>query len=112
MLPLRDPAGKIVQWFGTHTDITSQQEAHAKLMELAENRHLALEAANLGAWENAGGLSGETQRCLNVVRKNTLRTGALIDDLLAFSRLGRQTLHTQTVAMHGLARQVFEELRS
>ena len=38
--------------------------------------------------------------------------GTLIDDLLAFSRLGRQALTTQKIDMKGMATSVVEELRT
>ena len=36
--------------------------------------------------------------------------GRLIDDLLAFSRLGRQTIESARIDMHALAQEVFDEL--
>ncbi len=41
--------------------------------------------------EHAAGLDGEGLRLLEVVRRNTAFMAHLIDDLLAFSRLGRQS---------------------
>lgn len=37
MLPLRNPAGKIYQWFGSNTDITERIEAAEKLKESEQN---------------------------------------------------------------------------
>ena len=56
-------------------------------------------------------LPREAQRYLQAVRDNTQRMGLLIDDLLAFSRLGRQPLKKQHVAPAGMVRQVLKELR-
>ena len=39
-------------------------------------------------------LDDEGKRVLNVIRKNTQKMGQLIDDLLVFSRLGRQEIRT------------------
>src|ERR1051325_7701679 len=58
----------------------------------------------------AGRLDAEAQRLLAVVRDNSRRMGRLIDDLLAFSRLGRQEPAKQPVDMTGLAREVVTEL--
>jgi signal transduction histidine kinase len=50
-------------------------------------------------------------RCLKTVRNSAQKMGALIDDLLGFSRLGRAPLHQGTVNMEKLAGSVIEELR-
>ncbi|WP_077033524.1 HAMP domain-containing histidine kinase [Pelomonas sp. KK5] len=49
-------------------------------------------------------LSEEAQRKLRIVHGEGLRMGRLIDDLLAFSRLGRKALQTTKVDMESLAR--------
>ncbi|HWB08009.1 MAG TPA: PAS domain S-box protein [Pirellulales bacterium] len=48
---------------------------------------------------------------LEEVRANSQRMGHLVDDLLAFSRLGRQQVKKERVAMAGLVRHCLEELR-
>lgn len=48
---------------------------------------------------------------LERVRRNTERMGRLIDDLLAFSRLGRQPLRTARVSLDDLVHEVLDELR-
>jgi two-component system sensor kinase len=58
----------------------------------------------------AESLDDEGRRLLGVVRRNTQKMGALIDDLLAFSRLGRKELVRTTIDMGGMARSVFDEL--
>ncbi len=47
--------------------------------------------------EYEGILGPEARRYLNLVRDNTQQMGRLIDDLLAFSRLGRQFMNIQTI---------------
>jgi PAS domain S-box-containing protein len=44
VVPLPDPEGRIVRWFGTNTDISEQAEAETRL-------RLATEAAGVGVWE-------------------------------------------------------------
>ena len=58
----------------------------------------------------AGRLDEEGRRLLSVVRQASARMGQLIDDLLQFSRLGRQEPAKQPVDMAGLAREVAAEL--
>ena len=61
--------------------------------------------------EHAPGLDGEPRRYLQRVSENTRKMGRLIDDLLHFSRLGRQAMTPQPVAMADLVRQCLEELQ-
>jgi len=56
-------------------------------------------------------LTGEGRRLLGVVAKSAQKMGALIDDLLEFSRSGRAALRLGPVDPAGLARDVFAELR-
>lgn len=53
-------------------------------------------------------LDGEGQRLLEIIRTNTQKMGQLIDDLLAFSRLGRREVKAVDLDM---ARQVAEVVR-
>ncbi len=55
-------------------------------------------------------LDDEGKRYLGLIQANAHKMGQLIDDLLAFSRLGRQQMMQSTVDMQGLARAVFAEL--
>lgn len=55
-------------------------------------------------------LDDEGREMLAAIRTSTQRMGRLIDDLLTFSRLGRQSLESATVDMHELARDVFAGL--
>jgi PAS domain S-box-containing protein len=59
----------------------------------------------------AAKLDHDGQRMLGVVRDNARRMGQLIDDLLAFARLGRQEPALQRIDMTRLAREVADELR-
>jgi len=56
-------------------------------------------------------LDPEAQRLLGVIDQNTRRMGQLIDDLLAFSRLGRKGIASARVDMTELAHLVADELR-
>ena len=54
-------------------------------------------------------LDDEGKRVLNIIRSNTQKMGQLIDDLLVFSRLGRQEIRVSEINMERLAKTVFEE---
>ncbi|HJQ63594.1 MAG TPA: ATP-binding protein [Burkholderiales bacterium] len=55
-------------------------------------------------------LDPESQRLLGIVQSEAHRMGALIDDLLAFSRMGRQAMQTTDIDMTQLARTTYESL--
>ena len=57
-------------------------------------------------------LDAEGNRLIGVVSSEAKRMGRLIDDLLAFSRMGRQQMQRNPVDMADLARGVFENLTS
>jgi two-component system sensor kinase len=61
--------------------------------------------------DHAAGMDGEAKRVLGVIDENTRRMGQLIDDLLAFSRLGRKELETARVDMGELVRGAVDEIR-
>lgn len=54
---------------------------------------------------------GKARHYLNTVAESGRKMGQLVDDLLAFSRLGRQTLAKAEIDMSDLVRQVAEDLR-
>jgi light-regulated signal transduction histidine kinase (bacteriophytochrome) len=55
-------------------------------------------------------LDMEGQRVCSIIRENTAKMGRLIDDLLAFSRLGRAEMSLSLVDMQTMADSVFHEL--
>jgi light-regulated signal transduction histidine kinase (bacteriophytochrome)/HAMP domain-containing protein len=54
--------------------------------------------------EHSGQFDADARRALERVKVNARRMGQLIDDLLAFSRIGRTTMTRQTVDVTALAR--------
>ena len=55
-------------------------------------------------------LDNEGKRYLGLIQENAHKMGQLIDDLLAFSRLGRQEMIKSQMDMAALAKEVFDEL--
>ena len=140
-LPVRDAEGRIIRWFGTNTDITELREAQASLLAseerlrrqssvLAEaNKELegfsysvshdlraplrTIDAFSRIVEEDHGShLNAEASRCLTIVRKAAGYAGELIDDLLEFSRLGRQGMNISVVPMATLAQETVDDLRT
>ncbi|MFB3925614.1 MAG: MEDS domain-containing protein [Syntrophales bacterium] len=54
----------------------------------------------------------EARRKFNIIRESTQRMGQLIDDLLAFSRLGRREMNMKNIDMEALAKSVWQELQA
>lgn len=57
-----------------------------------------------------GTIDDEGKRIIEVVRFNTTKMGMLIDDLLAFARLGRKDVQKTMIDMNELTRDVLSEL--
>ena len=50
-LPLFNSEGKLLQWFGTNTDVTEMQEAEQALRESENRLKISQEMGHLGGWE-------------------------------------------------------------
>jgi len=55
-------------------------------------------------------LDDEAKRLIGVVRENTRRMGQLIDDLLRFSHISRQSIHPSEIDLANLAHSIFYEV--
>ena len=60
--------------------------------------------------EHSQNLDADALRVLDVIRTNTKQMGRLIDDLLAFSRLGRKPIERSALNMEELARDVSAQI--
>jgi PAS domain S-box-containing protein len=61
--------------------------------------------------DHADQLGTEGRRRLNVIRSSAEQMAQLIDDLLAFSRLGRKHMSSSRINMSALAKEVFAQLQ-
>ncbi len=140
--PLKDSTGKVMQWFGTNTDVEILKEAEEKVRQLnagleqrVKERTAELEAANKELEAFSFSVSHDLRaplraingfaeivlgdfgpqlpeagrRNLERIRNGGLRMGELIDDLLAFSRLSRQSMKRQEVDSAKLVQIVLDE---
>jgi PAS domain S-box-containing protein len=57
-------------------------------------------------------LDEEANRLGSIIQKNSRKMGKLIDDLLAFSRLGRATMHFSEIDMKSLVNDVYLDITS
>ncbi|MEO7940473.1 MAG: PAS domain-containing protein [Burkholderiaceae bacterium] len=49
--PLKDASGKVLQWFGTNTDVTPMEQAEEERHRTEERLWLATEAGDIGIWD-------------------------------------------------------------
>jgi signal transduction histidine kinase len=137
--PIRNDAGEIEFAVAAFNDITERLENQKKIDRLnSELEHQVSELAAVNQeletfsysvshdlraplravdgfsrvleTDYAGSLDPEALRYLSRIRRNVSRMGALIDDLLRFSRLSRQGLEAREVDMNSVVRNVVEDL--
>ncbi|ABE43748.1 ATP-binding protein [Polaromonas sp. JS666] len=131
--------GLATHLLGISEDITQQKEMEKEILNLnailkaraeeLEASHKSLESFTSAATHDLrsplsiiGGYAGlleknyasrldeKGQRYVSIIRDNIKGMAKLIDDLLAFSKLGQREISKASVNMHGLAQQVIEEL--
>lgn len=134
-----DAEGRYVQSRSTIFDISARKQAERELSDLnaaLEKRQAEIESAyaelesfsysvshdlraplrhmdgflELFAARVVDGLDPTSDRYLGLVRQAVKRMGALIDDLLDFSRTGRAEMRAQRVALDGIVRELRAEL--
>jgi light-regulated signal transduction histidine kinase (bacteriophytochrome) len=131
--PLIDTQGVPYALCGISTDITERKAMEEALRERGaqlEAANAALESfsysvahdlraplramdgfARILLEDHASALDTDGRRVLDIVCQNARQMGKLIDDLLAFSRLGRKELVRSPVDMRAVAESVVDELR-
>lgn len=111
--------------FSVSIDITNRKKAEEQLMavnkeleaftySVSHDLRAPLRAingyANILQEDYTTKLDADGKSSLNAIMKNSKRMGELIDDLLAFSRLGRKVVPTSEINMTGLVNAVREEI--
>jgi PAS domain S-box-containing protein len=101
-IPICDKDGRVIQWFGTHTDVTSQLEASRALEEAdhRKNEFLAMVAHELRnplapvaysvkIASNEGASPEERKKALETIDRQVTHMSRLIGDLLDVSLINR-----------------------
>ena len=138
-LPLRDSQGETIGIFGISRDITERKRNEQAIRQLnadLETQAKLLQAANkeLEAFSYSVShdlraplraidgytrilvedyeplLDDEGKRICGVISREARRMGQLIDDLLAFSRLGRKEMYSSRIDMKALVVSVLNEI--
>ncbi len=131
-VPLFDAQGEPRFLLGISEDITEQRRAAGQLKKLVkqlEESNAELDGfthsishdlraplraihgfANILIEDHVGTLSDEGRRLADTIARNTVKMGALIDDLLNFSRLGRLQVERRAIDMAQMVRQTIAEL--
>lgn len=138
-VPVRDANGEPVLLLGISMDISQRKANERRILALLDDvkRHATmLESSNqelesfcysvshdlraplraingyaqMLELDHAARLDDAARRSLQRIRQASERMARLIDDLLEFSRLGRQTLTTSEIDMRALVQRVLEEL--
>jgi len=123
-----DELGRLARSFNTMADRVSQ--SHHDLEDKVAERTAELESfsysvshdlraplraihgfARILLEDHRTQLDPEAERLLGVIDQNTRHMGQLIDDLLAFSRFGRQAMNRMPVDMNELTSTVVEDVR-
>ncbi len=98
-----------------HELATANKELEAFSYSISHDLRAPLRAVNgfsrILVDDYSADLPEEAARYLRLVSSNAVQMGRLIDDLLAFSRLSRQPLKRQPVALDAMVAQVYQELR-
>jgi PAS domain S-box-containing protein len=134
VIPFRDPAGKIVRWFGTNTDVTEHKESQVGLERLVSERTAKLQEivnelqafsysvshdlrsplramqgyADILLEESAGKLPPEHLHYLERIRSSATRLDRLTQELLNYSRLTGGEVKVERVSLDQLVRDIIE----
>jgi PAS domain S-box-containing protein len=131
-VPMRDPEGNIIKWFGSNTDFDEIKKAEEQLINFSkeleqkvEERTKELEAFSYSVSHDLRAplrhvsgyvellnkhfqkeLSGKGLHYLNSISGSVHLMGKLIDDLLRFSRTGRMEMVKSVIDMDAILQEV------
>ena len=123
-IPIRDDDGRVVEWFGTTTNIDVQKRTEEALREAdrEKNEFLAMLShdlrnpfavirTSLALLEEAGADSPHGKRALTALGRQVDQMGRLLDDLLDMTRIskGKLLLNRERLELNGIVRAIGED---
>jgi PAS domain S-box-containing protein len=133
-VPVRNEQGKVICWVGINLDISKLKQTEMDLKERTqqlENANRELESFSYSVShdlraplraidgysrmilrQQGDNFDENAKRHFNLIRDNVQKMGQLIDDLLAFSRMGREALSISRLNVEDLTRDMWEELKA
>jgi PAS domain S-box-containing protein len=117
LVPVRGSDGNVAYLVAEGRDVSALKAANRELeaFSYSVSHDLRAPLRAIGGFsrllldDHGSKLAADGRRMLDVISENTRRMGELIDDLLAFSRLGRKPLTVAPVDMTALVRSVVSE---
>lgn len=131
-VPVRNEQGEVICWAGINLDVNKLKKTEMSLKERTrqlEDANKELESFNFSVSHDLGAplraikgysqmilkkqgdrFDEETRRRFQVITENIGTMGRLIEDLLAFSRLGRQAVTKASINLEELIGEVWHEL--
>ena len=125
-IPIRDPAGRVVRWFGTNTDVTAQREAEEALRAADRRKDvflatLAHELRNplapvrnsLEIMKRAHGDARLLEEAQATIERQVTHFERLVDDLVDMARINRDRLELrrQPVELTSIVQHAVETCR-
>lgn len=123
-IPVRDAEGRVVEWFGTTTDIDVQKRTEAALLEADRQKNdflamlshdlrnpFAVIRTSLALLERAGADSPPGKRAFTVLGRQVNQIGRMLDDLLDMTRIskGKLLLTRERLELNDIVRGIGED---
>jgi signal transduction histidine kinase len=129
--PMKDPEGRLVQWFGTCTDVDqlkrielslrdNNQQLERSNRDLEDFAYIAshdlktplsgIKSTALWLEEDLQNLSDESRKLLALMRSRIGRMETLLDDLLIYSRVGRTDMAVRETKLADIFDSIIEVL--
>lgn len=133
IMPLKDSSGRVVQWFGTSTDINELKQLEEQLVRrandlaavnselesfsysVAHDLRAPLAALtgliNILQEDYSVKLDDQGKEYLSIVAKSALKMNELISDILSLSKISRQEMQYSDVDMSAMAQGIIDDLK-